>query len=85
MAQMVKGTAKIHDRPFPPVQFIGNLHFKIDQGAIVQIDIDIQTKFLIGHRFSQYNGICDFHGYDFLLGEMQEGADQTAEYAVVGL
>ena len=78
MAQMVKGTAKIHDRPFPPVQFIGNLHFKIDQGAIVQIDIDIQTKFL-------YNGICDFHGYDFLLGEMQEGADQTAEYAVVGL
>ena len=45
--------------------FIDDLHFRVDQGILVQVCPDIQKKGFVVNGLAKDNGIGDFHRRNF--------------------
>ncbi len=49
----VKRAAQVDEGAVLPVHLIGNLHFQIDQGMVIEKDIDIKAEFFVIDSFAQ--------------------------------
>lgn len=77
--QLIEGAAQITKGTVKPVPQIVDLHFDIDQGIIIERDIDIQNKGLIEGGVTGQERIFDGNGVDLLPVQIEEGTEELSQ------
>ena len=64
---------------------IDDLHFQVEYGLIVQEDLDIQNKSLVGDRSAQLDRVGDFRRVQLFGRKVKKRTDKSFQYFVVSL
>ena len=68
--QVIIRATEIAKRAFWPVVLIDDLHFKINDGVVVEQTADVQNEIFVVNIFSEYNGIENRDRYNFFRFQM---------------
>lgn len=67
VVKLVIRAAEVDEGTVWPVHSVVYLHFQIDQGMVIEANIDIQPKFFIGDGFSKNDRVRNLGGDNFLI------------------
>ena len=73
--QVIKYPAEIAERALSPVVLVADLHFKMDDGTVIEGHFDIEKECLCIDGSAQLNRIQDIDGDDLFVMQMEKGAD----------
>ena len=83
--QAVKRTTEIAEGTLHPVVLVNDLHFQVDNGTVIQQNLDIQKKVLADNRIAKLNWICDDNGANLRGIKVKQGTNEPLEHPVIAL